>query len=254
MDRTHEALVDAQFGSRAAAYVASEVHAQGQDLARMAAVLRERPGARVLDLGCGGGHVSYTAAPLAAEVVAFDLSEEMLAAVARTARERGLANITTRRGVAERLPFEEQQFDLVLCRFTAHHWHDVEAGLREARRVLVRGGIAVFTDVIAPGRPLLDTHLQAIELLRDPSHVRDYGAAEWVAALGRAGLVVTGLTPHRLRLEFASWIERMRTPETYARAILALQAGAPAEVRQHFAIDPDGSFVLDVLTVETCAG
>src|SRR4051794_23115195 len=186
MDRTQAALVGEQFGPRAAAYVASRVHAEGPDLRRMAEVLRGRPGARVLDLGGGGGHVSYAAAPLAAEVVAYDLAEEMLAAVARTAAERGLANVTTRRGVAEHLPFEDGRFDAVLCRFTAHHWHDVEAGLREARRVLAPGGIAVFADVMTPGRPLLDTHLQAIELLRDPSHVRNYTMAEWVAALARS--------------------------------------------------------------------
>ena len=254
MDRTQAALVAEQFGPRAAAYVASEVHAQGPDLRRMAEVLRARPGARVLDLGCGGGHVSYTAAPLATEVVAYDLSEEMLAAVARTAAERGLTHVATRRGVAERLPFEDGRFDAVLCRFTAHHWHDLEAGLREARRVLAPDGVAVFADAVAPARPPLDTHLHAIELLRDPSHVRDYTAAEWAAALGRSGFAVTGLTPHRLRLEFASWVERMRTPAHHREAILSLQAGAPAEVRRHFAIAEDGSFTLDVLTLEVVPG
>src|SRR3954447_19804406 len=112
MDRTQAALVGEQFGrGRQAAYVASRVHAEGPDLQRMAEVLRGRPGGRVLDLGCGGGHVSYAAALLAAEVVAYDLSGEMLAAVARTAAEHGLTNVATRRGVAERLPFGEGRFD-----------------------------------------------------------------------------------------------------------------------------------------------
>src|SRR4051794_20957031 len=123
----------------------------------MAEVLRGRPGGRVLDLGCGGGHVSYAAALLAAEVVAYDLSGEMLAAVARTAAEHGLTNVATRRGVAERLPFGEGRFDAVLCRFTADHWHDPEAGLREARRVLARGGVAVFADAAA--RPVARARL-----------------------------------------------------------------------------------------------
>jgi len=51
--------------------------------------------------------------------------------------------------------------------------------LREARRVLKPGGRAVFMDAISPGPALLDTYLQAVELLRDPSHLRDYSLAEW---------------------------------------------------------------------------
>ena len=60
----------------------------------------------------------------------------MLDAVAATAAERGLTNITVRQAAAEHLPFADAHFDIVLCRFTTHHWQDMEAGLREARRVL----------------------------------------------------------------------------------------------------------------------
>ncbi len=87
-------------------------------------------------------------------------------------------------------PSPTRAFDAVLCRFTAHHWADVEAGLREARRVLRPGGLAVFMDAVAPPDRAADTHLQAVELLRDASHVRDYSVAEWLAMLGRAGFAV----------------------------------------------------------------
>ena len=50
-----------------------------------------------LDMGAGGGHVSYALARHARRVIATDLSSEMLAAVARTAREKGLSNIETAR-------------------------------------------------------------------------------------------------------------------------------------------------------------
>ena len=140
-------------------------------------ILEARPGARLLDLGSGGGHLSYYAAPHAASVTAYDLSDEMLAAVAQVAAERGLGNIATRQGAVEALPFAAQSFDIVATRLSAHHWHDVPAALREARRVLAPGGLLVVIDIVSPGPPLLDTHFQAIELLRDPSHVRDYSAA-----------------------------------------------------------------------------
>src|SRR5215475_5869336 len=103
--RTHEALVDQQFGSRAAAYLTSAPHAQGADLTALAALVAGEGAARVLDLGCGAGHVSFHVAPHVKEVVAYDLSQDMLAVVARAASERGLSNIVTQQGVVEHLPF-----------------------------------------------------------------------------------------------------------------------------------------------------
>jgi hypothetical protein len=54
-------------------------------------------------------------------------------------------------------------------------------------------------------------------------------------------------------MDFPVWIARMRTPELNALAIRALQQAAAQETRTHFAIEPEGSFMLDVLMVETLA-
>jgi SAM-dependent methyltransferase len=242
------------YAPRAAAYVDSAVHRAGPDLDQIEAFVRDEASARVLDLGCGGGHVSYRVAPHVREVVACDLTPDMLALVKRTAGERGLNNISAQQGAAEQLPFEDGSFDIVLCRFSAHHWQDMEAGLRQARRVLRNTGRAVFVDCVAPANPLLDTHLQTIELLRDPSHVRNYSAAEWMAALARSGFCVTGLTPRKLRLEFAAWTKRTETPAPHVTAIRLLQTQASAAVRDHFAISEDGGFQIDTLTIEAVAG
>ena len=174
----------------------------------------------------------------------------MLAAVAQTAREKGLSNIETAEAPAEHLPFEDETFDFVASRFSAHHWRDFDAGVREARRTLKRGGRAVFVDAYAPGQALLDTHLQAIELLRDHSHVRDYSCAQWLDALGRSGFAVEACRTWRLRMDFPVWTARMRTPEENVKMIRTLQNVASAETKAHFAIEPDGSFLLDVMMVE----
>ena len=209
--------------------------------------------ARVLDLGCGGGHVSYRAAPHVAAVVACDVTRGMLDAVAATAGERGLSNIAVRQAPAEHLPFPDAEFDMVLCRFTAHHWQDLEAGLRQARRVLKPGRRGLFIDTVAPGDRVLDTYLQAIEVLRDASHVRNYTVAEWVAALSRAGLAVEGITRRRLRMEFSTWAARTGTSASHAEAIRSLQDNAPDIVRERFAIDADGSFDLEAVTFSVLA-
>jgi SAM-dependent methyltransferase len=249
MSSSQHAYVAGQYAPRAQDYVTSLVHSSGDDLDQLEAGLRGCETASVLDLGCGGGHVSYRAAPHVAEVVACDVTQAMLDAVARTAAERGLRNIATQQAAAEHLPFPDARFDIVLCRFSTHHWHDMEAGLREARRVLKPAGRGVFIDVIAPADRVLDTHLQAVELLRDVSHVRDYAMAEWVGGLTRSGFALEGVTAHRLRMDYPVWIARTRTPPEHAAAIRSLQQGAPESVSVHFAIDADGSFDIDVATM-----
>jgi SAM-dependent methyltransferase len=251
MSKAHERVVEAQFGPRAKAYVESAVHSRGADLEAIGTLAE---GAELaLDMGAGGGHVSYALARHARRVIASDLSSEMLAAVARTAREKGLTNIETAEAPAEHLPFEDEKFDFVASRFSAHHWRDFDAGLREARRTLKRGGRAAFVDVYAPGQALFDTHLQAIELLRDHSHVRDYTSAQWLDTLGRSGFAVEACRTWRLRMDFPVWIARMQTPDVNVQAIRALQIAASTETKAHFAIEPDGSFSLDMLMIEASA-
>jgi ubiquinone/menaquinone biosynthesis C-methylase UbiE len=253
MNNSHTSLVTGQFGPRADAYVDSAVHAKGDDLIALEALVAGAKPARALDMGCGGGHVAYLLAKHAAEVAAVDLSADMLAAVARTAEAKGLSNIRTQQASVEKQPFADGEFDFVVSRYSAHHWHDFEGGLREARRVSKPGAPAVFLDVFTPGVALLDTHLQSLELLRDTSHVRNYTLAEWSASLARAGFAVGGIHTWRLHLEFNSWIARMRTPDVLVAAIRALHGAAPQEVRRHFAIEADGSFTIDTMMIETIA-
>lgn len=250
MTRSHETIVEEQFGPQAAAYVGSAVHAAGPDLDRIAAMAATARPAHALDLGAGGGHVSYRLSPHAGNVAASDLSADMIGAIHAHAMAQGLANITGTVAPAEALPFADGAFDFLACRFTAHHWRDFEGGLREARRVLAAGSPGIFVDVVAPEDAQADVHLQTVELLRDPSHVRDYRTSEWIAALGRAGFAVDAVATHRLRMDFANWIGRMRTPQVHAAAIRSLQSMASQDVARHFALEEDGSFTIDVATFE----
>ncbi|MBJ3816227.1 class I SAM-dependent methyltransferase [Shimwellia pseudoproteus] len=244
---SHHHHVDSQFGDQACAYLTSQVHAAGRDLERLQHFLAAFPGASVLDIGCGAGHASYVAAAQAGCVIAYDLSAQMLDVVAATARERGLDNLTTRQGVAESLPFEDSSMDVVISRYSAHHWHDVGMALREIRRVLRPGGQCVMMDIMSPGHPASDIWLQTIEALRDTSHVRDYSAGEWAGFFSHAGLAVNQMHCERQTLDFTSWVQRMRTPEALVAAIRLYQDSAPEEVKRYFDLQPDGTFTSDTL-------
>lgn len=241
--RSHHDNVEKQFGSQASAYLTSAVHASGRDLQRLAERLADFPQAKVLDMGCGAGHASFTAAGQVAEVTAYDLSSQMLEVVAAAAKEKGFSNIVTQQGYAETLPFADASFDVVISRYSAHHWHDVGQALREVKRVLKPGGVIIVMDVMSPGHPVRDVWLQTVEALRDTSHVRNYSSGEWLTLATEAGLVVNQLLTDRLPLEFSSWVARMRTPEPLVEAIRLYQQSASAEVKAYFELQEDGSAI-----------
>lgn len=240
----HAQLVGRQFGPQAQSYLTSAVHAGGEDLAALAALAPA--GGRALDIGCGAGHVSFALSPRVRDVVAYDLSPDMLSVVAAAAAQRGLANVETRRGTVESLPFEAGGFDCVMTRYSAHHWRDLDIALRECARVLAAGGVLGVVDAVSSGDPLFDTWLQTLEVLRDPSHVRDRSVDEWAAVAARAGFRVEGMRMFSVRLDFASWIARMNTPDVLAQAIRELQRRASSPVLDRFRVESDGSFWIDV--------
>ncbi|WP_250471622.1 class I SAM-dependent methyltransferase [Caballeronia sp. GAFFF1] len=246
----HEQVADA-FGSTAAAYLTSHVHATGTDLQNLAATFAATCGnATVLDMGCGAGHASFAVAPHVKQVVAYDIAPQMLATVEAAAKERGLTTIRTQQGAAETLPFDDASFDWAISRMSAHHWRDVPKALAEVHRVLKPGGRLKFIDIAGIDDPLFDTHIQAIEVLRDASHIRDYRADEWIAMLDAAGFDARVTERWRLPLEFEAWVTRMRTPAERVTAIQSMWENAPEEVRQYFGVKDDFSFELDALMIE----
>lgn len=246
---SHSQAVEKQFGSQAKDYLSSAVHSQGADLQQLATLLQSYPDALVIDLGCGAGHASFIAASVVDKVIAYDLSAQMLEVVVQAAKDKGLDNISVQQGVAESLPFTDNSADVIISRYSAHHWHDVGLALREARRVLKPGGKIIMMDVASPGNLLLDIYLQTVEKLRDTSHVHNYAPGEWLSLFTEAGLQVEALTSGRLVLEFSSWVARMRTPEHFVVAIRELQKVMSDDVTQHFNIQPDGSFTVDLAMI-----
>jgi ubiquinone/menaquinone biosynthesis C-methylase UbiE len=241
-----------QFGEMASNYLSSSVHATGADLDRLSQIAQQRRPARALDLGCGAGHVSFALARAGvSSITAYDLAAPMLAVVEREAATRGYRSIETRRGPAEQLPFDHGSFELIVTRFSAHHWSSVPAALKEITRVLTHGGRLIVIDVVAPESALLDTVLQALELMRDISHVRNYRLSEWRRMLHENGLNATAPDTWKLSLEFSSWVRRIGTPDARVQALRAVMADLPAEAREYFAIGADRSFNIDSAWIES---
>jgi SAM-dependent methyltransferase len=230
-----------QFDRVAAAYVASPIHARGPDLEWLVEALHPDPAWRVLDLGAGTGHATMAIAPHVSQVVAVDLSEKMLAQGASLARTRGLTNIQACLADVAALPFEAASFDAACTRYSAHHWPHPAAVLSELARVLPSGAPFVLIDTMAPEEPAADTFMNALELLRDGSHVRDARESEWRGMLLQAGFEITGARSWRIDLETSDWLERAGAGAWQRAACLDLLRNALPEARAAFTITGEGA-------------
>jgi len=108
---------------------------------------RLRPGMNVLDLASGVGDPALSIAEAvgpSGHVVATDLGPGMIGLAEELARARGLRNIEFRVANAESLPFTDQSFDVVTCRFGVMFFPDQIKAFRECRRVLKPGGRVAF--------------------------------------------------------------------------------------------------------------
>jgi SAM-dependent methyltransferase len=235
-------LARRQFAATAAAYAESPSHAGGSSLGRMLELAPPGPEDRVLDVATGAGHAALAFAPHVREVIASDITPEMLEQVCRLAAERSLTNVRTRGDApAEALPFADALFEKVLCRVAAHHFPEVEKFLTESHRVLKPGGALVLCDTISPDDdPDAERWLDRMERLRDPSHFRDWSVAEWRAMAAAAGFDVEAVDATSCCSEqyFDGWTARMRcAPETVA-ALLELFAAAPPGARAFVGLTP----------------
>ncbi len=209
--------VRSQFGAAAAAYTTSVGHRDPAMVARVVELARPHPGERALDVATGAGHTALALAPHVSEVVAYDITPQMLAETARNAAERGLANVVIRQGAAEQLPFSDASFEIVSVRQAPHHFADAARAIREMARVAKPGGRVIIVDSRSPEDPILDRELNHIEKLRDPSHVRSYRPSEWRTMVTTAGLRIDSeeldfYTENGRPMDFAAWTRRANTP------------------------------------------
>lgn len=103
-----------------------------------------RPGARILDLGCGRGGMSVALAALGHQVVGLDLRYRNCLVTRLRGQRYGL-NPATMTAVGERLPLADESIDSVICLEVLEHVLDPIGLLKEIRRVLQPGGSCAIT-------------------------------------------------------------------------------------------------------------
>ena len=238
----NKSLVQQQFGAHAAAYATSTVHAKGASLGRLVELVAPQPTWQALDVATGAGHTAAAFAPHVAHVIASDLTSQMLAEAAKLAQSKGLANLETARADAEALPFADGQFDLVTCRIAPHHFPDIAAFVDGVWRVLKAGGTLALVDNIAPDAlstpgfsvaELREAALiyNAFEKVRDPSHARCLGMAEWTQVLSDRGFVMVHTERLPKDMEFQPWAERMGSDAATMERLRSMLVDGPSALK-----------------------
>jgi SAM-dependent methyltransferase len=118
---------------------------------------------------------------------------------------------------AEDLPFADGSFDVAVNRLAAHHYADVGAAVKELARV--SRGLVVVEDLIYQ-----DDASEQAELLRDPTHVRNYTEAEWRDLFAAAGLKVEAVAILDKEHPLEEWIARTGCTGDDARRVRELLA------------------------------
>ncbi len=197
-----------------------------------------RSGLRVLDVACGTGVVSVTAARLGAQVTGLDLTPELLERARENARVAGV-EIDWHEGDVEKLPFGDAAFDFVLSEFGHIFAPRPEVAIAEMLRVLKSGGTIAFSTwppelfvgrmfaLAASYMPPPPQSVPPPPLWGDPNIVRQrLGSAVKNILFDRATMLVPALSPshHRRASE--------KSAGSMVRLVAELEASNPAKLEQ----------------------
>ncbi|MBI0582790.1 MAG: methyltransferase domain-containing protein [Methanomassiliicoccus sp.] len=232
------------FSRRASHYATSKVHDDKVTLSWL--VDAAAPGREdvALDIGTGAGHTALALAPRVTRVEAIDLTEEMLGEARKLAGKRGIDNVTFSIGNAMSLPYPDRSFDIVTCRRAAHHFTDLERALGEMARVLRVGGRMVIDDRSVPEDDEVDELINRMDVLHDPSHVRDRRTSEWSALVRGTGLELLSMRPYRRRVPLSHFTDMVDPPTESAMRDLVARASDHA--KKAIALEvTDGCVLLD---------
>jgi SAM-dependent methyltransferase len=186
------------WSSRATLYVDSDAHRDGPDLDLLAEWAQGA--ATALDVATGGGHVAKRLRQQGIDVVSVDPAPGMNPNVVCS---------------AEDMPFADASFEVVACRCAAHHFADVRQAVGEMARIASSRVLLIDT-------MFMGEDVEKAEILRDPSHVRNYTEAEWREMLEGAGLRIDAMHVTAKPMEQQAWLDRTGCTGEAAERTLAL--------------------------------
>ena len=202
-----------QFSQHAEYYAQSSAHAQGDTLDVILEFTDPEGTEKTLDIATGTGFTAFALAPKVSNVVATDLTPEMVVKASDLAQEQAINNIMFSIAAAESLPFTSASFDLVTCRLAPHHFQDVPKFLSEVHRVLRSEGLFCIVDSVSPESKELIEWQNRVEKLRDDSHVFGFPPSQWDKMIVEAGFEIENIAHTRnAQMSFLWWVRPQKNP------------------------------------------
>jgi len=235
-DTEHKRDTATSFDEAAEAYLNSETHREGADLDRLVEWCADAT--RALDVATGGGHTAGALSKAGVtDVHATDAAPRMIAtAYGEYPGVRGIV------ADAERLPFAADSFDVVTCRIAAHHFPDPRAFVDEVGRVLESDGTFALEDIVPPEKDDAAEYVNALDALRDPTHVEAYPVSRWRDWLTDAGLAIETVDFHKTEIGFDYWVESQSLSQEKRERVERKLLDAPPAAAEYLDVSvEDGS-------------
>jgi ubiquinone/menaquinone biosynthesis C-methylase UbiE len=224
----HLQRVKQEFTRQAGAFASSPAITDAQLTRRFSEAIGLNGNGVILDVACGPGIVTAALAEKAREVVALDVTPEMLSQARQRCAKAGLTNVTFREGSATALPFPDSSFDGVVTRLSIHHFEEPRRALDEMFRVLRPDGALIVADVVSSENAEESALQNAIETLRDPSHVRMLAPSELLSLIEGAGFQVETQSTWDKDRELGEWMGIINDPARVAPLRTVVRALATA--------------------------
>lgn len=202
----HQQRILDQFTRQAEPFSRAQAIRSPEALERIVNMTQAADDDTVLDVACGPGLLACAFARVVRHAAGLDMTPAMLDQARKNQAEQGLANLSWQSGDVYSLPYPDGHFSIVSSRFVFHHLLDPLAALKEMKRVCKAGGRVVVADM-APAPDKMHA-LNAMEKLRDPSHVRAMSLEQFRSLFAQAGLTDPGLDQYRLQGELEDLLQR----------------------------------------------
>jgi SAM-dependent methyltransferase len=241
---THHGLIVDQFTRQAVPFSTASPITDENALRMIVEAARPQPEHTVLDVACGGGIVVCAFAPHVRHATGIDMTPAMLERAQRWAADNDIANVGFDQGDAQALPYPDAAFDIVVTRFSFHHFLDPLAVLREMRRVAAPGGCIVVVDMYASEDSGKAAEWNRLEKLRDPSHVRCLSLTELRGLFAAADLPEPEVSFYELGDDVSNLLARSFPNPGDDAKIVAMFAASAEDDRLGIPVRRDGGRLL----------
>lgn len=214
-DYQHLGLVKEEFTKQAEGINESSFFRDEHVINRILSFAGLREDEVVMDLGCGTGILTVAMAPYVKTLIAVDVTEKMIRETMDRCKSKQLENVRYITSNSEKIPVATGSVDKIVIRLGFHHFYNIPHVMRELLRILKQDGLLVIADIITSSDPSIGKLHNAIEKLRDPSHVQLYSEDDFIDLASRYNLKVMEQYNYHVERTYSEWLDITQSPERY---------------------------------------